>query len=193
LCGDRNHTIFAYVIVAFDRGNLAVQRIMGCLWRWTSIIVCLIPLIGAISPRPAAAAGPFADFKGSWSGTGTLRPTGHPVERIRCDASYRPRGSTEHEVDLHLQCSSDSYKFDLGGEFSADAQDRISGRWTEHSRNIGGTAIGSARGDRVQLHIESSAFAADVVMTTRSRRQEVVIDSHGGGQVVKASITLHRS
>ena len=114
-------------------------------------------------------------------------------ERIRCVASYRPRGSSQHEVDLQLRCASDSYNFDLSGLFTADEKNEITGRWTERSRNIGGTAIGTAHGDRLDIHVESSAFSADMVMVTRSRRQAVTIDSQGGGQIVKASISLSRN
>jgi hypothetical protein len=140
-----------------------------------------------------AASGPFADFAGAWTGNGTLRPSGGASERIRCNANYRQRGSSESEIDLRLKCASDSYNFDLSGQFAADGSNNITGRWTERSRNIGGTVVGNARGDRLQLHIESSGFAATLVMTTRNRRQSVEIDSQGGGQAVKASITLNRS
>ena len=142
--------------------------------------------------EPAAASGPFAGFSGSWTGTGTLRPTGGQAERIRCTANYRPRGSSEAEIDLQLKCASDSYNFDLVGQFAADNGSQITGRWTERSRNIGGTAVGNAQGERVMLHIESSGFAAELMMQTRNRRQSVTIDSRGGGQTVKASITLSR-
>jgi hypothetical protein len=139
-----------------------------------------------------AASGPFTEFSGKWSGTGTLRPQGGSAERIRCNAEYRPRGSSEHEIELQLRCASDSYNFDLTGEFTADEKDQITGRWTERSRNVGGIAIGNAQGERLQIHTESSAFSADLVMVTRGRRQSVTIDSQGGGQIVKASIALSR-
>lgn len=157
---------------------------------------CLIAMVSAfyILPLPASAAtGPFAEFAGSWSGTGALRPSNGAAERIRCNANYRPRGSSQHEIDLQLRCASDSYNFDLSGQFTADEQNQISGRWTETTRSIGGTAVGNARDDRLHLHIESSGFAADLVMVTRNRRQSVTINSQGGGQIVKASITLSRS
>jgi hypothetical protein len=157
---------------------------------------CLIALIWAFyipSPPASAAAGPFADFSGSWSGTGTLRPNNGAPERIRCNASYRQRGSSQHEIDLQLRCASDSYNFDLTGQFTADDQNQIAGSWTERTRSVGGTAVGNAQGERLQLHIESSGFAATLVMVTRNRRQSVTIDSQGGGQIVKASITLSRS
>lgn len=156
----------------------------------------MVPLLCGLcaDPQPASAAsGPFAQFPGSWSGNGTIRQTNESTERIRCTASYRLRGSTQHDIDLQLRCASDSYNFDLSGQFQADESNQVSGRWTEHSRNIGGTAIGRAHGDRLEIHVESSAFSADLVMVTRNRRQAVTIDSQGGGQIVKASITLRRS
>jgi hypothetical protein len=157
---------------------------------------CLIALVSAffIPLLPTAAAtGPFADFSGSWSGTGTVRNGGNAPERIRCNANYRPRGSSQHEVDLQLRCASDSYNFDLAGQFTADDHNEITGQWTERSRNTGGTAIGRANGERLDVHVESGGFAADLVMVTRNRRQSVTIDSQGGGQIVKASISLSRN
>jgi hypothetical protein len=114
------------------------------------------------------------------------------TERIRCTANYRPLGSTGHEVNLRLRCNSDSYNFDLAGNFRADEANYISGRWTESTRNVGGTAVGTARGDRFQLHVESSAFSATMYITTRGSRQSVSIDAHGGGQDITASITLSK-
>lgn len=163
-------------------------------WR-AAVFGCVVaPLLyglGADTQPASAAAGPFAQFNGVWSGNGTLKSGDNPTERIRCTASYRPRGASE--ITLSLRCASDSYNFDLSGEFQADERNQISGRWTERSRNIGGTAVGNAHGDRLQIHVESSAFSADMVMVTRSRRQSVTIDSQGGGQIVKASITLRPS
>ncbi|MFI4972716.1 MAG: hypothetical protein ACHP7H_08550, partial [Hyphomicrobiales bacterium] len=122
-----------------------------------------------------------------------VRTGGNAPERIRCVANYRQRGSSQHEVDLQLRCASDSYNFDLAGQFTADAQDQITGQWTERSRNTGGTANGSGSGERLDVHVESAGFAADLVMMTRNRRQSITIDSHGGGQNVKASISLSRN
>lgn len=166
------------------------------VWRAAVFGCVIVPLLGSLcgDPQPASAAsGPFAEFPGRWSGNGTIRQGGNSTERIRCTASYRLRGSTQHDIDLELRCASDSYNFDLAGQFQADESNQVSGRWTERSRNIGGTAIGNARGDRLQIHVESSAFSADLVMVTKGRRQAVTIDSQGGGQIVKASITLSRS
>lgn len=145
----------------------------------------------AVAAAPAAA-GPFSDFPGHWSGTGKIRVKGQDVERLRCKANYRPRGSSGTEIDLQLSCDSDSYKFDLVGQFQADEQGQISGRWSENSRNVGGTAIGKIHNNRMDLHVESSAFAANLGLVTRGRQQSVTFDAHGGGQVVDSSITLRR-
>jgi hypothetical protein len=179
--------------------DFPLQRTFGRLSLYSPAALrgcCLIALVSAffIPLVPTSAAmGPFADFTGSWTGTGTVRPGSGAIERIRCIANYRPRGSSQHEVDLQLRCASDSYNFDLSGQFTANERNQITGSWTERSRNIGGTATGTASGERLDVHVESSAFAADLVMVTRSRRQSVTIDSQGGGQIVKASISLSRS
>lgn len=157
---------------------------------------CLIALAAVLSvpPLPAwAASGPFADFDGNWTGTGTVRTAGNAPERIRCVATYRPRGSSQREVDLQLRCASDSYNFDLVGQFSANANNEITGQWTERTRNTGGVAIGSGSGERLDVHVESAGFSAELALVTRNRRQSITIDSHGGGQVVKASIALSRN
>ena len=161
--------------------------LLGC-WLIALVSAFAIPLLPA-----SAASGPFVDFSGSWSGNGTVRTGGNPPERIRCVANYRQRGSSQHEVDLQLRCASDSYNFDLAGQFTADDRNEITGQWTERSRNTGGTAIGRANGDRLDVHVESAGFAADLVMVTRNRRQSITIDSQGGGQTVKASISLSRN
>ena len=173
-----------------------MQRTFGRFSPAALIVCCLVALVSAffIPLLPTAAVtGPFADFSGTWSGTGTVRTGGNAPERIRCNANYRQRGSSQHEVDLQLRCASDSYNFDLAGQFTADEHNEITGQWTERSRNTGGTAIGRANGERLDVHVESGGFAADLVMVTRNRRQSVTIDSQGGGQIVKASISLSRN
>jgi hypothetical protein len=161
------------------------------LWRASAptLATMLCLFIGAWQ-QASAAAGPFAEFSGTWTGTGKIR-VGDEAERIRCSATYRLNGT--HEVNLQLACASDSYKFDLTGDFSADESNNISGRWTERSRNVGGAAIGAARGGRFQIHVESSAFSGNLVMVTKNRRQSVAIDTQGGGQKAEASITLSRA
>ena len=167
-------------------------RIFRVLAR-TAIPACALVAAIAMPPLPASAAdGPFAEFPGSWSGGGTLKPENGAAERIRCNANYR-QGSAPNEISLQLRCASDSYNFDLSGEFAVDGQNQVNGRWTERTRSVGGTAVGNMSRDRLQLHVESAGFSAELVMVTKNKHQSVIIDSHGAGQVVKASISLNRS
>ncbi len=102
----------------------------------------------------------------------------HPLQR-----QLRPRGASGHEVDVNLRCASDSYNFDLTGQFAADGSNHISGQWTERTRNIGGNAIGTARGDRsAGARRKLGALPPISSLVTRGRRQSVTIDSPGGGQ-----------
>jgi hypothetical protein len=165
------------------------------LFLCAAALACAAALLHWSVLQPAFAdERPFAGFAGRWSGTGTVRVKSadkQNAERIRCTATYRLRGS--HGVDLQLGCRSDSYNVDLSGEFDADDSGHLTGRWTEHSRNVGGTGVGTARGETIQLHIESAAFAADLSLVTRGQRQSISLESHGAGQTVTGSITLQRS
>ena len=155
------------------------------------LLAAMTLAIGLGLAQPASSA-PFSNLPGKWSGTGKIRVKGQDTERLRCTATYQPRGSSGSTIVIRLACDSDSYKFDLTGDFNADSGNSISGRWTETTRNIGGTAIGRVSGDRFELHIESSAFAANLRMVTKTNQQSVTFDAQGGGQIVDASITLNK-
>ena len=165
-----------------------VRRARGPL----TFIIAIALLLFGYGSGAYSASGPFAGFDGAWEGVGTIRLTDGKKERIRCRAAYRVRGSSQRNVDLQLACQSDSYKFDLVGDFSADDSARISGRWTERNRRVGGTVIGQARGDRLQIYAETSGFSAELILVTRNRRQAVTIDSRGGGETALVSIALRR-
>lgn len=155
----------------------------------------LLPILLALAGSPhvvAAPAGPFADFNGSWTGEGTVTLESGSKERLRCRATYRVRGVSAADLDLKLICASDSYKFDFAGNARANESGVISGQWSEVSRNVGGKVSGSAKGNRIQVLIESQAFSADLMMVTRGGRQSVVMQSRAAGEKVAVTITLRR-
>ena len=154
----------------------------------SSIAVLMCGNVRAQQPAEAAD-GPFAELPGQWSGTGKIT-LDSGTERLRCSSSNRVRGSSQSELDLQLKCDSDTYKFELVSDVEANADGSITGRWTERTRSVGGSVIGSKRGDRIQIHIESTAFAADLVIVARSRRMSVSINSAGGGVRAQTSIAL---
>ena len=163
---------------------------IACLTR-SMIFVLALWLFCTGNGYAQHVGGPFERMVGQWAGSGTIDLSNGTREPIKCRASY-DLPTDQHRLQLNIRCASDSYNFDLSGQFTADEKNQITGRWTERIRNVGGTAIGNAQGERLQIHTESSAFSADLVIVTRNRRQSVTIDSQGGGQIVKASITLSR-
>lgn len=149
----------------------------------------VVAIATLIAPHTVAAAGVFDPFPGTWAGTGTIALSSGAKERIRCKAVYRVQGG--RSIDLSLGCASDSYKFDLSGKISSDSDGVISGQWNESTRNASGSLSGRARGDHIQLLAESSAFAADMQMTTRADRQTVTIRSKSG-DIADVSINLRK-
>jgi hypothetical protein len=164
--------------------------------RLANVSIALLPILLVLGGSPASvaapAAGPFAGFEGSWSGEGTVTLESGSKERLRCRATYRVRGVSAADLDLRLICASDSYKFDFTGTARAGGNGAIGGQWTENSRNVGGSISGAARGDRIQVLIESQAFSADLSIVTRGARQSVSMQSRAAGDRVAVVITLRR-
>jgi hypothetical protein len=125
----------------------------------------------------SAQSRPFAGFDGSWSGNGTVSLSDGTTERIRCRASYKVDGSGSG-LQQSLRCASDSYKFDLSSNVISEG-DRITGTWSEASRNINGNLQGKAGGGQIDVFVEAAGFAATLNLTTRGNKQSVSISSKG--------------
>jgi hypothetical protein len=124
-----------------------------------------------------AQSGPFAGFEGAWSGNGTVSLSDGSTERIRCKADYKVNG-TGLGLKQSLHCASDSYKFDLSSDVISKGE-RISGNWSEASRNIFGNLQGTAGGGQMEVFVEANGFAASLMLKTSGNRQTVQISSKG--------------
>ena len=124
-----------------------------------------------------AQSGPFAGFSGAWTGNGTVALSDGTTERIRCKADYRVDGSGLG-LKQTLRCASDSYKFDLSSDVRSQG-DRISGSWSEASRNVFGNLQGTAGGGQIEVFVEANGFAANLTLRTTGNRQTVQISSKG--------------
>jgi len=80
-----------------------------------------------LSPNRRRADGPFDNMRGSWSGGGTITLSNGAQARIRCRASYTPRGPN---LRMSLVCASDSYKVDLTSQITSSGGE-IKGTWAE--------------------------------------------------------------
>src|SRR6202011_2446215 len=136
-----------------------------------------------------AQSGPFAGFDGAWSGNGTVSLSDGSTEHIRCKADYKVNGSGLG-LEQSLHCASDSYKFDLTSDVTSQG-DRISGNWSEASRNIFGNLQGTAGGGQIDVFVEASGFAANLNLRTNGTKQSVQIDSKG--EIRGVTITMTKS
>jgi hypothetical protein len=135
-----------------------------------------------------AQSGPFAGFNGAWSGTGTVALSDGTTERIRCKADYKVDG-TGLTLKQSLRCASDSYKFDLSSDVTSQG-DRISGNWSEASRNVNGNLQGTAGGGQIDVFVQASGFAASLTLRTSGNKQTVQISSKG--EIRGVTITMVR-
>src|SRR3954451_10008845 len=132
-------------------------------------------------------SGPFAGFSGSWSGNGTVALSDGKTERIRCKASYNVN-STGLGLKQTLRCASDSYNFDLSTDVTSQGN-RISGNWSEASRNLFGNLQGTAGGGQIDVFVEANGFAANLSLRTNGSKQTVQISSKGEIRGVNITMT----
>jgi hypothetical protein len=144
-------------------------------------------LMLSVAAGHAQSSGPFAGFDGAWTGTGTVSLADGSTERIRCKANYRvnPNGLSLKQT---LDCASDSYKFDLTSDVTSNG-DRISGNWSEKSRNIFGNLQGTAGGGTIEVFVEANGFAANLTLHTTGNKQTVQISSKGEIRGVNITMT----
>ena len=144
-------------------------------------------LMLSVTAGNAQSGGPFAGFDGAWSGTGTVSLSDGSTEHIRCKASYKVNG-TGMGLKQKLDCASDSYKFDLTSDVTSNGE-RISGNWSEASRNIFGNLQGTAGGGQIDVFVEANGFAANLTLRTNGNKQTVQISSKGEIRGVNITMT----
>jgi hypothetical protein len=163
----------------------AKDKMTGKVLRAAGIAAALMLSVSA----GHAQSRPFAGLDGAWSGSGTISLSDGSSERIRCRANYKVDG-TGLSLKQTLRCASDSYKFDLSSEVTSQGE-RISGNWTEASRNIVGNLQGTAGGGRVDVVVEAPGFTASLLMRTNGNKQTVQITSKG--DIRSVTITMVKS
>src|SRR5450631_4426574 len=169
-------------------GNLDMKLPRSSLFGQAIKAACVgAALMLSASTSHAQSAGPFAGFDGSWAGNGTVTLSDGATEHIRCKADYKVNGSGLG-LKQNLHCASDSYKFDLSSDVTSQG-DRISGNWSEASRNIFGNLQGTAGGGQIEVFVEASGFAANLTLRTTGNRQSVQINSKGEIRGVNITMT----
>lgn len=160
----------------------------------TSIASAATALVLMLLAGGASAQGikAFDRLAGQWSGTGTIDLANGTSEPIKCRAAYDVL-TEENNLQLNIRCASQSYNFDLRGSASY-AGGRISGSWSEATRNASGSISGHASGDRFEVRATSPNFSADLSLLTRGDRQSVTIRSEKADSSIRGvTISLRRS
>jgi len=167
----------------------------------TTTVSLVLALLGAVGFLPAVetayaqgappqATEPFAGLAGKWSGDGSIVLTSGATERLRCDADYTISGGGDN-LDLSLQCASDSYNFDLRIAL-ADKAGQILGSWNEVTKSITGGISGQDSKGLIQVKVGGQDFNAAVVVKTHETEQLVSIRAQSG-ELSQVAITLHRA
>src|SRR6202012_2886825 len=121
---------FLAAVAGKRRGNKA-RRTGGVFAGVKGLILGAVALLAAstFSAPVQAQSGPFNGLAGVWSGAGTVTLDDGSSERIRCRATYAV-GEGGHGLNQTLTCASDSYKFDLRTNVTAEGN-QITGSWSE--------------------------------------------------------------
>lgn len=155
-----------------------------------SIPAALVVAVLSLPDAVFAASGPFANLAGAWSGTGRISMADGSTEQLRCRASYQV-GGAGNDLRLSIRCASASYNFDLGGNVAYQGG-RISGTWSEASRNVGGSVSGTANPNQISAVATGQSFSASLLLSTNGNRQSVSIRSEGA-DIAGVSLALSRN
>lgn len=154
---------------------------------WLSAAIGIASMFVVMQSTAPAAAGPFTNMAGNWSGSGVVYLATGRNERLRCRASYGVERDGD-QLNLAIRCASDSYKFDLTG-FATSSAGVISGQWSEPNYNAAGTLSGRASDGRISATAVGSTISAFLTVTTRGNRQSVTIRPEGT-EITQVALTL---
>jgi hypothetical protein len=139
----------------------------------------------------SASANPFEKLNGNWSGGGTVSPLKGSPERVGCRATYRVEGAA---VMQNMRCAGTDYKFYASSSLTYEGG-RISGSWSENTRNVAGSVSGTASGNSVRARISGDKFSGRVSINVSGSRHTINIveyDEGSGAYRPVASVSLHR-
>lgn len=158
--------------------------------RFGKPLLSLCALVLLSSSAPAQSQGPFSDFSGNWTGSGTLASKSGKTERLRCSAIYNV-GDAGNSLLQNLRCRSDSAQFEILSSLQSQ-QGQVSGNWTETTRNARGSVAGRINSGRIQSSVSGPGFTASVNLSAQGPRQAINIRS-SGTEFSSVSMTLTRN
>jgi hypothetical protein len=149
--------------------------------------LCTVGLLAL--PARSAAASPFADLGGSWSGSGQVRLEGGRTEGLSCKAYYLPK-SGGSGLGLAVRCASASNKIEMRANLVSTGN-QVSGNWEERSYNASGSVAGVAAGNNLRLTISGGGLSGSMSVTTNGRSQAIAVRTDGSA-LKGVNISLRR-
>jgi hypothetical protein len=174
---------------SFQMGNLKMKLFGSRLFGQTILAAIVGSALVLSTSASHAQSRPFAGFDGAWSGSGTVSLSDGSTERIRCRADYKVDG-TGMALKQNLHCASDSYKFDLSSDVTSEG-DKVTGNWSETTRNVTGSLLGTAGGGKIDVYVEAVGFSANLSLRTSGNKQTVQLVSKG--DIRGVTITMVKS
>ncbi len=142
---------------------------------------------------PASGMGatdsPFRSFLGNWKGTGDILAMDGHKERVTCRATYAS-GASPTTLTQSLVCASDSYRFNVEGQFVAD-RGALTGHWAETTRNVSGDLTGRVSNGDFDGTVTGPGFTAQIGVKSNGTRQGVSIRPTAG-DISSMDVTLQR-
>jgi hypothetical protein len=134
-------------------------------------------LITIHATAPAYAEQAFDNVAGSWSGSGSMKPSDGPRERVRCKVDYNVK-NTGQSVKMNVRCASDAYKMNLSANIDQNGT-ALSGNWFESQYRQGGKVSGQNVNGLIEAKVESETIVALLTVQTKGNHQTFVMDAPG--------------
>jgi hypothetical protein len=143
----------------------------------------------ALAAAPAWAEQSFDKVAGSWSGSGSMKPSDGARERVLCKVDYNVRNGGD-SVKMNVRCASDAYKMDLSANIDQNGT-ALSGNWFESQHRQGGSVSGQNVNGLIEAKVESNTIVALLTVRTKGNHQTFVMEAPGAW-VSQVSIDLVR-
>jgi hypothetical protein len=146
-------------------------------------------LMTVLAVAPACAEQGFDNVAGSWSGSGSMKPSDGARERVRCKVDYNIKNAGQ-SVKMNVRCASDAYKMDLSANIDQNGT-ALSGNWFESQYRQGGKVSGQNVNGLIEAKVESDTIIALLTVRTKGNHQTFVMEAPGAW-VSQVSIDLVR-
>jgi hypothetical protein len=155
--------------------------------RWMLACSLLTTILAVV---PACAQESFDNVAGSWSGSGSMKTSDGPRERVRCKVDYAPKNAGQ-SVKMNVRCASDAYKMDLSANIDENGT-TLSGNWFESTYRQGGSISGQNANGLIEAKVDGQTITALLTVRTKGNQQSFVMESPGAW-ISQVSIELVRN